>query len=152
MKIILLVDVKGLGKKGEIKNVADGHGRNFLLPKKLAQIATDEAVKKTQQALANQKKKEMETLAQTKVFSRELEGKEFSFKMKSKKDKLFGSVGKKEIFEKIQTLAPAGVKEELNLNFVELEKPIKELGDFEITINFGGSVKSKVKVRVEKES
>ena len=54
MKIVLLADVKNIGKCGEIKNVADGFARNFLFPKKLAEIATDQAVKKAETAKQKQ--------------------------------------------------------------------------------------------------
>ncbi len=126
MKIILLKDVKGVGKRFEQKEVASGYAENFLIPKQLARYATEQAVKE----LANlqEQKSKSEALVLEKL---EEKLKEFDvLKIKAKANEqgnLFAKIGKKEIAE------ATGIPEELIL----LEKPIKEASTHSISIKVG---------------
>lgn len=143
MKIILLQDIKSLGNAGDVKDVADGYARNFLLPQKLAETVTKKAAEKAvrkKQETEGLKNKRMEEL---KKLAKELEGKEIIIKAKEKGGKLFGSVGKKEIAEKIGIAA--------NENMIELEENIKETGTKNISINFSNNIKAKIKVIITGE-
>jgi large subunit ribosomal protein L9 len=143
MKIILLQNIKSLGSAGDVREVADGYARNFLFPRKLAEIATPEAVAKaneTKKKTEEQEKKELEKL---KILAQKYRNQEIIISMKEKKGKLFGSVGKKEIAEKLG----GEIKEDM----VELGENIKEVGEKEAIINFGDNIKAKIKVNIQGE-
>ncbi len=143
MKIILLQDIKNLGQAGDIKEVADGYARNFLIPQKLAETATKEAVEK-----ATRKKQETEELKNKKTeelknLAKKLEGKEIVIKAKEKDGKLFGSIGRKEIAENLGN--------EINEDMIELKENIKEIGVKKININFGNDIKAKIIINIAGE-
>lgn len=140
MKIILLQSIKGLGNIGDVKDVADGYARNFLFPKKLATIATPEAVKKAnadKEKRAEENKKELEKIQK---LAGEIKSKKIIIKAKEKKGKLFGSIGKKEIAEKLGS--------EITEGMIELKENIKEIGEKNIEVNFGNNIKAKLKIQV----
>ena len=98
MKVILLEDVKSLGKKGEIVEVKDGYAKNFILPKKKGIIATSENLNDLKLHKANDEKVAAQNLADAKAFAKELEGQSVTVKMKGGEGgKTFGSVTAKEI-------------------------------------------------------
>ena len=129
MKIILSQDITGVGRKGEVKNVSDGYARNFLLPNKLGQIATTAAI-----ASADKLKKQMEQDkdVQKDILEKNIKGlKDLKVQLKAKaneKGHLFSIIHPDEI-SKI-------LKEEHHLDIpskmIEIEKPIKELGEHTI--------------------
>ena len=122
MKVILLKDVENLGKEGEVKEVADGYARNFLIPEKLAVAATEQAIKDSE---ARKQKKEKEAkmeLEETQKLAEQLEGRELYIKVKEKDGKLFGSVNEKVI---AKALKDEGVI--INPSAVKLDESIKEL-------------------------
>lgn len=147
MQIILLQEVKNLGKKGELKNVSDGYARNFLFAKKLAETATKEAIEKLAVQRKKEKTIELESLEKIKKLASELKDKLIEIKTKSKEGKLFGSISAKDIAK------------ELNLGgFVISEKaiimsaPIKEIGEYEIKINLTQGIETKIKLKVSREA
>lgn len=147
MQVILLQNVKSLGKKGEVKNVSDGYARNFLFVKKLAEIASQEAMKKLEAQKKKEKSAELENLEKTKKMATELKDKLVEIKAKSKDGKLFGSILPKDIAKAIN-----------NFGFDILEKSIilpahiKEIGEYEIKINLGQGVETKINLQVSKEN
>lgn len=134
MKVILKQNIKGIGKKYEIKDVSSGYAANFLLPEKLAEYATPEAIKRVEllksQLIAdieikeNLAKKSLEVLKDMVVSIS---------KKANEKGSLFSSIHKEEIVEAIKSQTEI----ELSPEFIELEKPIKELGDHKIKISVG---------------
>ena len=102
MKIILLENVKNLGKAGDAKVVSDGYARNFLLSKKLAEMATPEALKKAEKLKEQGDQKEKGELEKNQALAVAISGKEIVIKSKEKDGKLFGSVGKKEIIKELK--------------------------------------------------
>ncbi|MEK9168316.1 MAG: 50S ribosomal protein L9 [Patescibacteria group bacterium] len=139
MKIIILQDVKDLGKKFDVKNVSNGYARNFLIPKGLAKIATDMAVKKLEAQKAAQEKEEQEAEIELEKIARNLENQEFEFTVKTgEKGEVFGSVGKDDIKTRI------GIKD-IKVN---LERPIKTLGEHQVEIDLGKGIKAKIKLKV----
>ncbi|KKT94936.1 MAG: ribosomal protein L9, large subunit ribosomal protein L9, partial [Parcubacteria group bacterium GW2011_GWC1_45_14] len=97
MKVVLLQDVKKIGKKGEIKDVSDGYARNFLLAKGLGVAATPAAIEKVKQQ-ENKQKQELEQKKDTvRKLASSLDGKAVTIKVKAKDGKLFGSVTAKDI-------------------------------------------------------
>ena len=98
MKVILLEDVKALGKKGEIVNVNDGYARNFILPKKLGLEANTKNLNDLKLQNANEEKKAKEILEAAQAFAKDMESKSVVIKMKAGEGgRVFGSVSSKEI-------------------------------------------------------
>ena len=144
MKVILLADVKGLGKKGELCNASDGYARNFLFPKKLA-IEADSAalneLKNREAAAAHHKKEEINAANET---AKKLEGKSVIIKAKAGAGgKLFGSVTSKEI--------AAEIKNSLG---IEIDKKkmsvadIKNFGEYTAEIKLYQGITAKITVKV----
>jgi len=147
MKVIFLKDVPK-GKKGEIKEVADGYARNFLLPKGLALPATPSAAK-TARALYDEKaERQARQREELSRIAQELEGKELLFKAKAgAKGRLHGAITSADIAAEVSRLAGF----EIDKKRVELEEPIHHLGSYEVGINLGAGSVAKVKVAIEEE-
>jgi len=147
MKIILLQDVKGLGKRGDIKEVSEGYARNFLFVKKLAEIATGSGMKKVEVIKSKQKEKEQIDLEKTQELAAQLDGKSITLLVKEKDGKLFGAVHVKDILKELK-------KENIILpeKSVVLESPIKELGEYEVKIELDHRIEATIAVLVESAS
>lgn len=148
MKIILLQDIKALGKKGDTKEVPDGYGRNFLIPRKLAALATPFIVNQ----IAIKKKQEEEQKQEEAIKARELaiklKGQEIKVPIKAGENgKAFGSVTASKI---VSALKKAGF--DINKSQIVLEHAIKTLGVHNVEIDLGNSVKTEIKVIVEAEA
>ncbi|MDO4566628.1 MAG: 50S ribosomal protein L9 [Oscillospiraceae bacterium] len=145
MKVVLLQDVKGAGKKDELVNVADGYARNYLIPRGLAKPATAEAlntVKLKAEAKERHKAQELEAAQRT---ASELAGKTFVIKAKGGGgERLFGSVTAKEVAEAIQ--AETGI--EVDKRKIALEKDIKSYGTYEAAVKLHPGVTAGVYVLV----
>ncbi len=146
MEIILLQDVKALGKKGEIVKVSDGYARNFVLPKKLGLEATKQNLNDLKLQKAAEEKKQKEILAEAKEFAKKLE--EVSIKVKIKAGeggKTFGSISTKEI--------AAALKEQFGLDLDKkkllLADPIKNAGSYTVPVKLHPQVTAEMKVQVE---
>lgn len=145
MKVILLEDVKSLGKKGEIVNVSDGYARNMILPKKLGVEATTKNLNDLKLQKANADKIAQENLEAARAFAKSLEDKAIRLTLKvGEGGRTFGSVSTKEIAE--------AAKEQLNLEIdkkkLQLSNPIKELGTTEVPVKIHPKVTGKIKVVV----
>lgn len=148
MQIILLENVKNLGKKGELKNVSDGYARNFLFAKKLAEVATKEAVVRVESLQKKEKMTELENSEKTKKLASELKDELIEIKAKGKEEgKLFGSISAKDI---VRELGALGF--EIPEKSVMLENHIKEIGEYEIKISLAQGVETKIKLKVSKEA
>ena len=146
MKVIFLQDVPRVGKRHDIKEVNDGYVINFLIPRKLAEVATP----KTIDELEKRKKNiEIEREVQEELLMKNLEeikGKVLNMKARADvKGHLFSGIHKKEIVEEMKKQNHADIAEE----FIALEKPIKEIGEHEIPIEIKNK-KSSFKLIVEK--
>ena len=145
MQIILLQDVKNVGKKGQIKNVPDGYARNFLLAKKLATVATQSAV--TQVKIEEDKKNLQLALGKQAVqkLAQELNGKKFTIKARAKDGKLFGSITNKEIVAEIK-------KSGYDISEKSIQTDhIKELGEKRINITLEFGIKTEIILGVEED-
>ncbi len=142
MRVLLIRDVRGLGRKNEIKDVSDGYARNYLFIKKLAVLATAE-IEKTANKEAKKKKAEHERLGQElKMESKRLTNEELVFHLKTDGKKgVFGSVTETDIEKALQDRGYKHFK-------VELERPIRLLGTFEAEVNFGEGIRTTVKIKV----
>lgn len=139
MKVIFLKDVVKVGKRNDVKEVNDGYAINFLFPNKLAERATDKSIKELElkkKELTVQREIQEELLVKN---LEEIKGKVIIIEAKAnEKGSLFSSIHKKEILEAMQKEHRATINEE----FLILEKPIKEVGEFEIPINIKGKKSS----------
>jgi len=146
MEIILLQDVKTLGKKGDIVKVNDGYARNFLLPKKLGVEATKQNLYELNQQKAAEEKRQKELLEEAKNLAKKLE--ELSIKVGIKAGeggKTFGSVSSKEI--------AAAIKEQHGIDIdkkkLVLNDPIKQAGAYSVPVKLHPQVTAQLKVTVE---
>jgi large subunit ribosomal protein L9 len=145
MKVILLADVKNLGKKGELVNVAEGYARNYLIPRKLAQAATEGNIKQLEQEREALERKKARELNQARELSQKLSKTQVTLKVKAgEQGKLFGSITTKDIAEAIKSQ----LKVDVDKRKIELDEPIKSLGDYEVTIKLAPEVESKVYVKI----
>lgn len=148
MKVILLEDVKSLGKKGEIVNVSDGYARNFVLPKKLGVEANAKNMNDLKLQKANADKVAQEQLEAAQELAKVLETKEVVLKMKSGEGgKAFGSVSSKEIAQAAKE--QCGL--ELDKKKIQLPEAIKALGVYEVGVKLHPKVNGKLKVKVMEE-
>ncbi len=147
MKVIILQDVEGLGKKYELKEVKSGYARNFLLPQKLARAATKPALK----WLADQKevidKEVEEDLKKAQALASELDGLEVNIAVKvGDEGQLFESINSQKIVEKLKELGF-----EIKKSQVKLENPIKDVGEFPVSISLDHNLESEIKVIITAE-
>ena len=146
MKVILLEDVKSLGKKGQIVEVSDGYTRNFVLPKKLGVEATGKNMNDLKLQKANEEKVAKEQLEAAKAFAAEMETKEVIVSIKSGEGgKTFGSISSKEIAEAAKT--QCGM--EIDKKKIQMSEQIKSLGVYEVTVKLHPQVAGKLKVKVQ---
>ena len=146
MKVILLEDVKSLGKKGQIVNVSDGYARNMILPKKLGVEATSKNLNDLKLLKANEEKVAQENLDAAKAFAEELSTKEVILTLKvGEGGRTFGSVSSKEISE--------AAKKQLNLDIdkkkLQMENPIRNLGVTNVPVRLHPKVTGSLKVWVK---
>lgn len=146
MKVILLEDVKALGKKGEIVNVNDGYARNFILPKKLGLEANTKNLNDLKLQNANEEKKAKEILEAAQAFAKDLESKTVVIKMKAGEGgRVFGSVSSKEI--------ATAFKEQCGLDIdkkkIQLTDAIKAFGTYDVPLKLHQKVTGILKVKVE---
>ena len=147
MKIILLEDVSTLGRRGEVRDVADGYARNYLLPHKLALSATAANMKNLEGIKARQDSQAAKNLAEAQAQAQAIEGLHLNVsRQASDEDRLFGSVGRNDI---AAFLTQHGV--EIERRRIGLDEPIKTLGEFSIPIRLHPEVTAAFKVTVTRE-
>ena len=148
MKVILLQDVKSLGKKDDIVEVNEGYARNFLIKKKMGLEATPKNLNDIKLKKANDDKLAAQRLEEAQIFKGQLEKLTVVCRIKTGKEgRSFGSVSSKEIADQ----AKAQFDMELDKKKIVLDEPIKALGDYEVTVKLHPSVSAKLKVKVEEE-
>jgi len=148
MKIILRKDVPNLGNAGTIIRVADGYGRNFLLPRGMAQIATPGAVKSWEAGEEWRKTRVAEGKTAAEETARKLSGMVLSYNRPvGEGEKLFGSVGKSDI---LKSLKASGL--DIGKDSIRLPSAIKSVGDCEVEIVLKPGISSKIKVKITARS
>ena len=139
MKVILLQDVKGKGKKGQMIEVSDGYARNYMLPRKLATEATPDAVndKANQERIAREKAEAMETAGKLREMTVTVAAKGGGA------GRLFGSVTNQEIAD---ALAKTGIK--LDKRKITIAEPIKNVGTYTVTCKLGYEISAPLTVKI----
>ena len=147
MKVILLETDEHLGQIGDIVNVKPGYARNYLIPNKKASIATKENILYFEKWIESQKIKEAKNRANIELLAKQLDKMTLKFTLKAgENDKLFGSVTSQMISDEIENLGYSIDKKE-----IELEEPIKDLGNHFVHVNLGDNLKPKVKIKIQAE-
>jgi len=145
MKVLLTKDVKSLGKKGEIKEVKDGYGRNFLIGKGFALHATNEVIKKYEAEQKRKAKEEASEIERLNEIAKKLSTFNLIIKRKlGANGSLFGAVTKEEISNELK-----GQHEiEIDKKSIEIENAIKMTGNFEISIKLGHGIHGVLNVEI----
>src|SRR3989344_624293 len=148
MKVILLENIKGFGQIGDVKNVSDGYGRNFLLPRKMAKSATGSSMKEVETLKAKriimvetEKKNALEAVEKLKDLVIEFTRKS------TKTGKLFAGIGKDDIVAEIKKASGVQLQEEM----IGHDEPIKHVGEHLVDLNLSPEVKTQIKVLVKAE-
>jgi large subunit ribosomal protein L9 len=145
MKVILLKDVHGTGKRGEVKDVADGYARNFLLKKKLARAATTDAVSAVN-ARRDKKDRESNKVEQEhRQKISKLNGEDIEVEGKINDDgKLYATVTAKKLAAQISKQCSVVVEHK----YIKIESPIKEIGEHRATVDFGNGFSTELNIIV----
>jgi len=147
MKVILLEDIDKLGKKGEIKEIADGYARNLLIPKKMVVLASkSEVIRLEEQKKIDEEKAEKELVRFQEIAS-QIDGFELEISAKiGEDDKLFGAITASKISEELKKN-----NFEIEKNQIKLEEPIKEIGEYEVPIELPHNLEAKIKLIIIEE-
>src|SRR3989344_1533072 len=146
MKVILLEDVKGIGKKYDVKEVKGGYARNFLIPKNLAKPTSAEALKKLESLQASWKLKKNTIRKELETVAKNIQDRSLIFFLKvDDKNNPFGSVTKEMILSAIRDNAFV-TKERVD---IKLDRPLKELGEYEVEVEFKKGIKTQLKIEVK---
>jgi len=146
MEVILLQDVKSLGKKGEVVKVNDGYARNFILPKKLGVEKTEKALHELKLQKAAEEKHQQEILEEAQALAKNIEAGSITLKIKAGEGgRTFGSVSTKEI--------AVAMKDQLNLEIdkkkLQMADPIKNFGTYHVPVRLHPKVTAEITVKVE---
>lgn len=145
MKVYFLRDVPNVGHKGEIKEVKDGYARNYLLPQGLAKIATKQLEEQLKVLKQQEEQKQEEKIQESKRLSEELNKIILEIPLKFKEDgkEAFDSANKKRIIDELRS---RGI--EIKEDYLDMKKPLKEEGFYEINVNLPGQIKTILKIRI----
>lgn len=148
MEVILLQDVKGLGKAGEIKKVSDGYARNYLLPQRLAATVTPGAVKDAELRLKNQVRRQERVESEVSDIAAALSNVTLKFKAKSgEKGRLYGSITAADIAESLERETGRAIDKRK----IMLDEPIRQLGPYRVGIKLPTGLTPQIQVIVEAE-
>ena len=149
MKVVFLEDVPNVAKAGDIKEVADGYSRNYLIPRKLAVPASSSELKKGEVLRAAGSRREAKTEKEAEAFAKTLQDITVVIRMRAgTKDKLYGSVTSADIAREIKKLT----KQDVDKRKIEMGEPIRELGIYKVSVKLSKDVTATVNVVVEQES
>ncbi|QHQ60092.1 50S ribosomal protein L9 [Anaerocolumna sedimenticola] len=148
MQVILLQDVKALGKKGELVNVSDGYARNFILPKKLGLEANAKNLNDLKLQKAAEDKRQKELLEEAQALGKNLETKTLEVKIKAGEGgRTFGSISSKEIAAALK--AQCGI--DIDKKKLHLPEPVKTIGTHTVPVKLHPQVTAELKVKVSEQ-
>ena len=146
MKVIFIKDVKGQGKKGDIKEVKDGYGMNYLIKNNYAVQATNTSVNRLKKEKAEHELEENLLIKDMEVLKQRLEKEKIVFKAKTgAQDQMFGTISVKQIKEKLSELGYNIKKQDIHLEF-----PLQTIGFHEVEIELHKKVIAKIKIEIKK--
>lgn len=148
MKVLLVQNVDKLGSAGEVKEVSGGYGRNYLIPKGYAVLATRGQVKQAEERLASQRKREAAARRDAEALAARIAGQTLRFTARvGELDRLYGSITSADIAEKLS----AQLGEEIDRRKVDLDEPIKRIGIYPVKVRLMAGLEPLVNVVVEGE-
>ena len=148
MKVIFMEDVPNVGKAGQIKDVADGYGKNYLLPHKLAMPARAGDIKNVEAQIKARARVAAKSEAEMKALATELENKDIIIKAKvGQQERLYGSITSADIAVGLES----SLKAIVDKRKIELAEPIRMVGSYEVPIKLGKDISTKIKVTVVAE-
>jgi len=148
MKVIFLKDVGRVARVGDIKEVADGYGRNFLLPKKLALLATPSAIKVAEVHIQKDQEQERRFATEAEKLAQQLEGVAVTFKAKvAEEDHLYGSIRDSDIADELSKLPGLNIDKRQ----IQLEEPIRLLGEHPVIVRLSKDLTATIKVIITPE-
>lgn len=149
MKVILVRDVAGKGRAGEVKDVADGYARNFLVPRNLAIPATYGAAKQLERQLEQEKRQLEEERTKLAKLAKEIDGMEVQIRARiGAGNRLFGSITSADVAQALGKL----IDYRIDKKMVEMERPLRESGSHEVTVRLGTGLEARINVLVEPET
>jgi len=148
MKVILLQDVEKLGKKFEVKDVADGYAQNNLIPEGLVKPATKEALEWAEMQKELQEKVAEESLVKSQEMASQLDDMEVQLSMKvGNEGQLFEAVNTQKIADRLKEMGYVVKKSQ-----IKLEEPLKEIGEFPVKLIFEHNLEAEIKIIITEES
>ncbi|MFC2025162.1 50S ribosomal protein L9 [Chloroflexota bacterium] len=149
MKVIFLQDVPSVARTGEIKEVADGYARNFLIPRKLASLASSESINILRAQLERNVRSQAHTEADLLEFSNQLEGRELTLEARTgANDRLYGSITAADIAAELEKATGIAVDKRK----IDLDEPIRQLGSYEISIRLAKDIAPQIRVTVTEKT
>jgi len=147
MKVILKKRIPNLGHEYDVITVKDGYARNYLLPHKLAAVATPALIKNAEKKAEDRVKKMGEIITAAKESAEKLNKISIKFKKKAKGEKLYGSISEKDIIEAIKKEG----KMELDKDVVKMNEHLKTVGDHKVKLHLADGVEVEISVKIEAE-
>jgi len=148
MKVIFIEDVPNVARAGETKEVANGYGRNYLIPQKLAILAEPQALHTAEAQIKARASHEAQTEAEMIELASQLDGKEITLKARvGQKERLYGSITPADIASELESATGLVVDKRK----VEIDEPIRQLGSYEVTIRLAQDIVPKITVTVAEE-
>ena len=144
MKVVLLQDIKNVGRKGDIKDISEGYARNFILPKKLGILATTETIATVEKEKALRIKQEKESLTKNQELAQKLRDSRIELTVKAKSGKLFGSIHPKDIAQELK-------KQDFDIpeKCIKIEQVIKKIGEYKIKLDLGNQISAEIILQVQ---
>jgi large subunit ribosomal protein L9 len=147
MQVVFLKDIKGIARKGDVKNVKDGYFQNFLQPRSLAAVATPPMIKQAEEMRKKQVLDKEKIKEQASEIKKRMDGYKIIIKSKAKGDKLYGSIGEKDICDVIEK----ELKIRLEKENIGLSEHIKVSGAYEIPVRLAEGVQAMISLEVKGE-
>jgi len=145
MKVIFIKDLPNVARAGEIKVVANGYGRNYLIPKKMAIPADTETINLVEAKIASRVRTEAKTEAEMKEVASQIEGREIFIEARSGgKEKLYGSVTNGDIAAELENIT--GII--IDKRKIKLDEPINQIGSYDVAVRFTKDITPKIKVTI----
>ena len=149
MKVVFLQDVPNVARAGEIKEVANGYGRNFLIPRKLALLASSEAINTVGAQLEMKARGQTQTEAELIELANHLDGREVILGARTgSKDRLYGSITAADIAAELESITGLAVDKRR----IELDEPIRQVGSYEVVIRLAKDIVPKIRVTVSEKA
>jgi large subunit ribosomal protein L9 len=148
MKVVLLEDIQGTGRAGEIKEVSKGYAKNFLLPRGLALVATSAVIKQVESRLEKEKLEESVGREKLVELAQQIEGKEIHFRARmGGGERLFGSITAADVAEELSRAIGSVVDKKK----IDIEKPFRQTGSYEVALKLASDIRPKITVVIEEE-